>query len=132
MEERFNKEDRIFLAGSTGMVGSSIKRALLNLGYGKDGYRSNLMTPIRKELDLLDTIAVKNWFIKNKPTIVILSAAKVGGIQSNSNYPADFLLDNIKIQTNVIESSWLTGVKRFLFLGSSCIYPKFASQPIKE
>ena len=132
MEERFNKEDRIFLAGSTGMVGSSIKRALLNLGYGKDGYRSNLLTPVRKELDLLDTIAVKNWFLKNKPTIVILSAAKVGGIQSNSNYPADFLLDNIKIQTNVIESSWLTGVKRFLFLGSSCIYPKFASQPIKE
>ena len=132
MEERFNKEDRIFLAGSTGMVGSSIKRALLNLGYGKEPYSSNLMTPSRKELDLLDTIAVKNWFIKNKPSIVILSAAKVGGIQANSINPTDFLLENIKIQTNVIESSWLTGVKRFLFLGSSCIYPKLANQPIKE
>ena len=73
MEERFNKEDRIFLAGSTGMVGSSIKRALLNLGYGKDGYRSNNDT-CKKRIRSADTIAVKNWFIKNKPTIVILSA----------------------------------------------------------
>ena len=132
MHAKLNKKDKIFLAGSTGMVGSSLKRALLNLGFGKDINKSNLLIPSRKDLDLQDTNAVKNWFQKNKPSVVILTAAKVGGIQANSNYPADFLLENIKIQTNVIESSWSIGVRRLLFLGSSCIYPRLACQPIKE
>lgn len=130
MQERFNSKDRIFLPGSSGMVGSSIKRALINLGYGQN--KNNLLTPSRKELNLLDQRSVKNWFIKNKPSIVILAAARVGGIHANSQYPADFIIQNLQIQTNVIESAWFTGVKRFLFLGSSCIYPKNASQPIKE
>ena len=127
-----NETDTIFLAGSTGMVGSSIKRALTNLGYGFKQNKFKLLTPSRKELNLLNTIAVKNWFEKNRPSIVILAAAKVGGILANSTYPADFIIQNLKIQTNVIESAWSTGVKRFLFLGSSCIYPKNASQPLKE
>ena len=125
------KNQRIFIAGSTGMVGSSIKRAILKK---MDNREENaiLLTPSRKELNLLDSNLVKNWFIKEKPTIVILAAAKVGGILANSKYPANFLIDNIKIQTNIIESSLSCGVKRLLFFGSSCIYPKHASQPIKE
>ena len=113
------------------MVGSSIKRAILKK---MDSREENalLLTPSRKELNLLDSNLVKNWFIKEKPTIVILAAAKVGGILANSKYPANFLIDNIKIQTNIIESSLSCGVKRLLFFGSSCIYPKNASQPIKE
>ncbi len=87
---------------------------------------------MRSELDLLDGPSVDNWFAKHQPTVVVLAAAKVGGIQANSTYPADFLLDNLKIQTNVIETAWRSGVRRLLFLGSSCIYPKFADQPIKE
>ncbi len=122
------KIDKIFLAGSNGMVGSAIKKKLLDIGYDN----KNLLTPSRKELNLLDTLSVKRWFEKNKPSIVILAAAKVGGILANSTYPSDFLIENLKIQMNVIESSWSTGVKRFLFLGSSCIYPKYSSQPIKE
>ena len=76
--------------------------------------------------------AVQSWFEKHKPTVVLLAAAKVGGIQANNSYPADFLLDNLRIQTNVIETAWRSGVRRLLFLGSSCIYPKFAEQPIRE
>jgi len=127
-----NGKDRIFLAGSGGMVGSAIKRSLIKLGYGKDPYSYDLLTPSKEELNLLDEFSVKSWFKKNQPSIVILAAAKVGGIIANSNYPADFLIENIKIQTNVIESSWINGIKRLLFLGSSCIYPKYASQPIQE
>ena len=95
------KNQRIFIAGSTGMVGSSIKRAILKK---MDPREENaiLLTPSRKELNLLDSNLVKNWFIKEKPTIVILAAAKVGGILANSKYPANFLIDNIKIQTNLI------------------------------
>ena len=91
-----------------------------------------LLTPSRLELDLLDPLSVKKWFTKKKPNIVILAAAKVGGIYANFKFPAEFLLDNIKIQTNVIEAAQKVGVRRFLFLGSSCIYTKNASQPIKE
>ena len=91
-----------------------------------------MLTPSRLELDLLDPLSVKKWFTKKKPNIVILAAAKVGGIYANFKFPAEFLLDNIKIQTNVIEAAQKVGVRRFLFLGSSCIYPKNASQPIKE
>ena len=130
MKKIFYNKERIFLAGASGMVGSSIQRALLNIEYF--GNRHILLTPTRKELNLLDEISVKNWFIKNKPTIVILAAAKVGGILANSRYPGDFIFQNLKIQTNIIESAWITGVKRFVFLGSSCIYPKNSLQPIKE
>ena len=125
MKDTFSKNDKIFLAGGKGMVGSSIKRALKRQGY------KYIISPDRVELNLFDVELVKSCFIKNKPDIVIVAAAKVGGIFANSNYPADFLIENLKIQTNIIESAWKTGVKRLLFLGSSCIYPKFAKQPIK-
>ena len=120
------KENKIFVAGHKGMVGSAIIRNLQNSGY------FNLLTAERNELDLTDTNKVKNWFKKNKPEIVVIAAAKVGGIGANSRFPAQFLLDNLKIQNNLIESAWENDVSRLLFLGSSCIYPKFASQPIKE
>ncbi len=132
MKKIIEKNERIFIAGSNGMVGSSVKRALLKNRFNQANKFFNLLTPSRSELDLLDTISVKNWFMKEKPTIVILAAAKVGGINANSRYPTEFLLENIKIQTNVIESALREGVRRLLFLGSSCIYPKYAQQPIKE
>lgn len=114
------------------MVGSAICRALLERGYGDVDKGGALMTPTREELDLLDGEAVKTWYEVNKPNVVVLAAAKVGGIHANSTYPAEFLLENLKIQTNVIEGAWRAGVRRLLFLGSSCIYPKFAVQPIRE
>ena len=121
-----NKTHKIFIAGSSGMVGSAIKRKLNNLGF------KNLISPNRLELDLKEADAVSNWFKKKKPDIVILAAAKVGGIFANNKYPVDFLLDNLKIQNNVIEGAWKNNVRRLLFLGSSCIYPKNSRQPIKE
>ena len=132
MNKKIEKNDTIFIAGANGMVGSSVKRSLLKLGYGLKENNGALLTPSRKELDLLNFNEVENWFIRHKPQIVILAAAKVGGIQANNSLPAEFLLENVKIQTNVIENSWRSNVKRLLFLGSSCIYPKFAKQPIKE
>ncbi|QNI60487.1 GDP-L-fucose synthase [Synechococcus sp. TAK9802] len=108
------------------MAGSAISRALDRVGYNRQ------FKPSRQELDLLDPLAVQQWFAELQPTVVVLAAAKVGGIHANNTYPADFLLENLKIQTNVIETAWRSGVKRLLFLGSSCIYPKFAKQPIKE
>ena len=119
-------EFKIFIAGHTGMVGSAIKRRLIERGYSK------LLCPNRQELDLLNYDQVYKWFKDNKPDVVILAAAKVGGINANSKYTGDFILENLKIQTNVIENAWKYKVKRFLFLGSSCIYPKLAPQPIKE
>ena len=121
-----NKSDRIFIAGHKGMVGSSICRAL-----NKKGYQQLLMAN-REELDLTNQFCVNNWIKENKPTIVVIAAAKVGGILANSLYTADFILENMKIQSNLIEASWQNKVKRLLFLGSSCIYPKFAKQPITE
>lgn len=118
--------DKIYVAGHRGMAGSAICRALQRRGY------SQVLTATRQELNLLDASAVKRWFIEQQPTVVVLAAAKVGGIHANNTYPADFLLENLKIQSNVIETAWRNGVRRLLFLGSSCIYPKFASQPIKE
>jgi GDP-L-fucose synthase len=118
--------DRIFVAGHRGMAGSAICRALQRAGY------TNLLTASRTELDLGDGPTVQRWFAEHQPTVVVLAAAKVGGIAANNAYPADFLLENLKIQTNVIETAWRSGVKRLLFLGSSCIYPKFAEQPIRE
>ncbi|MCX5932737.1 MAG: GDP-L-fucose synthase [Cyanobacteria bacterium] len=118
--------DRIFVAGHRGMAGSAILRTLRGKAY------SNLLTVGRQQLDLRDGVAVEGWFASSKPDVVVLAAAKVGGILANSTYPADFLLDNLKIQTNVIENAWRHGARRLLFLGSSCIYPKFAEQPIRE
>ncbi len=132
MKSLIEENSKIFLAGSTGMVGSSIKRAILKRAFIEKRNHYKLLTPSRDELNLLDIKLVENWFAKEKPNIVILAAAKVGGILANSSYPADFLLENLKIQTNIIESSFKSGVKRLLFLGSSCIYPKHAQQPIKE
>tara|TARA_B100001057_G_C22732873_1_gene904557 strand:+ start:249 stop:1235 length:987 start_codon:yes stop_codon:yes gene_type:complete len=120
------KTDLIFIAGDQGMVGSAIKRCLLRNGY------SNIITAIKKDLDLSDYESVKNWFEFHKPQIVILAAARVGGIEANFKFPCDFILENLKIQTNVIEIARENNVKRFLFLGSSCIYPKICPQPIKE
>ncbi|MBO8230533.1 GDP-fucose synthetase [Prochlorococcus marinus str. MU1404] len=121
-----NKKDKIYVAGSEGMVGSAIVRYLKNNGY------KNIVVNNRSKLNLLNYSAVESWFKKEKPDIVIIAAAKVGGIYANNNYPAEFLLENIKIQTNLIELSQKNDVKRLLFLGSSCIYPKFANQPISE
>jgi len=118
--------DRIFVAGHRGMAGAAIGRALQRGGYGQ------ILTASRSELDLLDGAAVERWFAQHQPSVVVLAAAKVGGIHANATYPADFLLENLKIQTNVIETAWRSGVRRLLFLGSSCIYPKFAEQPIRE
>jgi GDP-L-fucose synthase len=118
--------DRFAIFGARGMAGSAISRALVRAGYHQQ------CNPIRKELDLLDPVAVHQWFREHQPTVVVLAAAKVGGIHANATYPADFLLENLKIQAHVIETAWHSGVRRLLFLGSSCIYPKFAEQPIKE
>ena len=118
--------DRFAIFGARGMAGSAISRALERSGYLQQ------FNPSRTELDLLHPLAVNDWFAEYKPAVVVLAAAKVGGIHANATYPADFLLDNLKIQTNVIETAWRHGVRRLLFLGSSCIYPKFADQPIKE
>ena len=126
MESLLSKSNRIFVAGHRGMAGSAICRALEKKGY------KNILKCERKDLDLADINAVREWYKINKPDVVILAAATVGGIQANNNFPVDFLLNNLKIQNNVIETSWKSNVKRLLFLGSSCIYPKFSSQPIKE
>lgn len=121
-----NPNDCFAVFGARGMAGSAISRALDRKGY------NHQLKPSRQELDLLDPLAVHHWFAEHQPTVVVLAAAKVGGIHANNSYPADFLLENLKIQTHVIETAWRSGVRRFLFLGSSCIYPKFAEQPIKE
>ena len=118
--------DRFAIFGARGMAGSAISRALERSGYDQQ------LKPSRRELDLLDPLAVQEWFFEQQPTVVVLAAAKVGGIHANTTYPSDFLLENLKIQSHVIETAWRSGVRRLLFLGSSCIYPKFAEQPIKE
>jgi len=130
-QKLISSADRIYVAGHRGMAGSAICRSLVAKGYGGVGGGA-LLTAARSELDLLDPGAVADWFGANKPDVVILAAAKVGGIHANATYPVDFLLDNLKIQNHVIETAWRSGVRRLLFLGSSCIYPKFAEQPIKE
>ena len=132
MFKLINSNDKFFVAGATGMAGSAICRKLKQYGYGDSSKNGKILTPNRKELNLLNYSEVSSWFKSNKPTITVLAAAKVGGIMANSLEPADFILENLKIQTNVIEASFLHGVRRLLFLGSSCIYPKHAKQPIKE
>ncbi len=121
-----NKNSRIFLAGHKGMVGSSIYRTLVERGY------TYIITRDHKDLDLTRQDDVEHFFIKEKPEYVILSAAKVGGIMANSTYTADFIYQNMLIAVNVIDASYKNGVKKLLNLGSSCIYPKMAPQPLKE
>lgn len=121
-----NKRDKIFVAGHRGLVGSAIKNELEALGYEK------ILTKTHRELDLTDNTAVKEFFALEKPDYVILSAAKVGGIHGNNTYPVEFFTENMKIQLNVIENAYKNHVKKLLFLGSSCIYPKNAPQPMKE
>ncbi len=123
---------KVFIAGSSGMVGSAIKRAFLK---NKKYYPNNkfkILTPSRNQLDLLNYNSVEKWLKKNKPDIVIIAAAKVGGIYANKTQPTEFILENLKIQTNLIELSYKYKISKLLFLGSSCIYPKFANQPIIE
>jgi len=121
-----NHNPKIYIAGHTGMVGSSIIRVLKSKGY------TNLIFLEHSDLDLIDQAAVKDFFLKEKPDQVYLSAARVGGIQANNVYPADFLYQNLMIQSNVVDAAFKNGIKKLLFLGSSCIYPKFAKQPISE
>jgi GDP-L-fucose synthase len=120
------KQDKIYIAGHRGMVGSAIKRKL-----EKEGF-TNIVARTSKELDLKDQLAVRDFFRSEKPDHVVLAAAKVGGIQANNTYRAQFIYENLMIQNNVIHQAYENGVKRLLFLGSSCIYPKLAPQPLKE
>jgi len=121
-----DKADKIFVAGHRGMVGSALVRRL------EAGAFSNLLTRERAQLDLTDEAAVAKFFADEKPAIVIVAAAKVGGIKANNDYPVEFLVENLRIQNNVIRAAHENGVRKLLFLGSSCIYPKFAPQPIQE
>ncbi len=118
--------DKIYVAGHTGLVGGAIVRLLKRKGY------TNIVTRSSSELDLRDKDAVADFFEEEKPQFVFLAAAKVGGIMANQSYPADFIFDNLAIQNSVIHSAYTSGVEKLLFLGSSCIYPKNAPQPIKE
>jgi GDP-L-fucose synthase len=117
---------KIFVAGGRGLVGSAIIRCLKDQGY------ANILAPAHAELDLMDQNAVNLYFEKNKPERVFLAAAKVGGIMANSTYPADFIYQNLMIQNSLIHQSYLHGVQKLLFLGSSCIYPRECDQPIRE
>jgi GDP-L-fucose synthase len=121
-----NEGDRIFVAGHRGLVGSAIVRELQRAGF------RNLLLRTHAELELRDAAAVERFFAGEQPEYVVLAAAKVGGIRANDIYPADFLRENLQIQTNVIDSAWRNGVRKLCFLGSSCIYPKLAAQPIRE
>ena len=121
-----NLNDKIYIAGHLGLVGSAIVRQLKERGF------TNLITRTHKELDLTNQIAVQIFFIKEKPDYVILAAAKVGGIHANNTYPADFIYQNMMIEANVINSAYKNKVKRLLFLGSTCIYPKAVEQPMRE
>jgi len=121
-----DKTDKIFVAGHRGMVGSALVRRLEAEAF------SNLLTRERAQLDLADESAVAKFFAEERPAIVIVAAAKVGGIKANNDYPVEFLVENLRIQNNVIRAAQENGVRKLLFLGSSCIYPKFAPQPIPE
>lgn len=121
-----NKSDKMFIAGHRGMVGSALIRRLEAERF------SNVLTRERAQLDLTDEAAVAKFFAKERPAIVIIAAAKVGGIKANSDFPVEFLLENLRIQNNVIRFAYENNARKLLFLGSSCIYPKFAPQPIPE
>src|ERR1700676_5134682 len=126
MPPYMKSDARIYIAGHRGLVGSTIVASLQQQGY------TNLITRTRAELDLLDASAVASFFNETKPEHVVLAAAKVGGILANNTYPADFIRDNLSIQTNIIDAAYKSNVDRLLFLGSSCIYPKLAPQPMPE
>jgi GDP-L-fucose synthase len=126
MNNNMDKQDKIFVAGHRGLVGSAIMRRLQNGGY------TNFVNRTHSELDLLNQQAVEQFFAKEKPDHVFLAAAKVGGIQANNIYRADFIYENLMVQANVIHSAYKNSVKKLMFLGSSCIYPKLAPQPMKE
>lgn len=126
MEIQVELDSKIFVAGHRGLVGSAIVRKLNKLGY------TNIITRTRREVDLMDSSQVKDFFDAERPEYVFLAAARVGGIFANDNYSAEFIYENIQIQNNVIHFAYSSGVKKLLFLGSNCIYPKFADQPIKE
>ena len=132
MKKLIRKSDQIYVAGHNGMVGGAILRCLKRRGYGFKENGGKILYQDRSELDLTDFIQVKKWFENNKVDVVIIAAAKVGGIKANYKYPYDFLIENLKIQQNLIENSLKFNIRRLLFLGSSCIYPKYASQPITE
>ena len=121
-----DSDSKIFVAGHNGLVGSAIVRNLESNGH------TNIITRTRDELDLTNSHAVRMFFMDEKPEYVFLAAAKVGGIGGNSDYPADFIYQNLMIQANIIHSAYIFGAKKLLFLGSSCIYPKFAKIPITE
>ena len=121
-----SKNQLIFVAGHKGMVGAALCRALLSKGY------ENLLTVGKEKMDLCDQSQVRAFFEEKRPNTVFLAAARVGGIKANRDYPADFLYQNLAIQTNVIHEAWRSGVSRFVFLGSSCIYPRECPQPIRE
>lgn len=121
-----NKQPKIYVAGHRGMVGSAIVRALKNQGYNA------VVGKTHAELDLSDQAAVRAFFAKEKPDQVFLAAARVGGIHANNTYPAEFIYQNLMVEANVIHEAWRSGVKKLLFLGSSCIYPRLAEQPIQE
>ena len=121
-----SRNDTVFVAGHNGMVGSAIVRKLQAVGY------SRVITASRKELDLTDQSAVRQFFALHAIDQVYLAAAKVGGIYANNSYPAEFIYQNLMIETNIIHAAHISGVQKLLFLGSSCIYPKFAAQPMKE
>ena len=126
MDKLISIEDRFFIAGHRGMAGSAISRALNRAGYAKQ------LLVDRATLDLEDSSAVRDWFKAERPDVVVLAAAKVGGILANKTYPADFLLSNLVIQNNVVRAAFEYGARRLLFLGSSCIYPRLCEQPIRE
>lgn len=121
-----NLDSKIFIAGHNGLVGSALVRNMQANGY------TNLVLRNRQELDLLDNVAVSNFFNKEKPEYVFLAAAKVGGIHANNTFSADFIFQNLQIQSNIIHNSYLNNIKKLLFLGSSCIYPRNCAQPIRE
>jgi len=121
-----NESDKIFVAGHLGMLGSAMMRRLQAEGF------SNIVTRDRSDLDLADESAVAKFLAAERPTIVIVAAARVGGIKANNDFPVEFLLENLGIQNNVIRSAYESGVRKLLFVGSACIYPKFAPQPIPE
>ena len=120
------QDSRIYVAGHLGMVGSAIVHTLLSRGY------TNIITRTHNELDLINQHEVNDFFEREKPEYVILAAAKVGGILANSMYPAEFIYENLMIQCNVIHAAYINGIEKLLFLGSSCVYPKMAPQPLKE
>ena len=132
MKNLISKNDSIYVAGHNGMVGNALIKKLIKKGYGNSEKGGFLHLQKRSELDLISYENVFNWFSKNRPKVVIIAAAKVGGIVANTKYPFDFISKNLKIQQNLIEAAWLNGTKRLLFLGSSCIYPKLSKLPIRE